>query len=324
MLSGSSSSSLLYVRTPKRAAIVAVAIIIAAIASADFAAHEAPVPLHYYLPAGNDNSNNDGDGNNVVTCVGNYTNVDPDAIINCTTITADLIYDQSSKNAVILPKLSTVGGAVIVTNNENLVAFAVPMLQIVNGSLLLENNIEITSINVTSLVHVAGTLTVWQCNLVTSLLAPNLSFVGSDLIFNALFDLATIDLLQLTYIGGNLFVANTYQLTSLRLQHLHHVAGYANIESNQFLTSAVLPQLKYIGGQSDHDDTSLSVALNPALRHLSMPMLDHLGPGLVYMCMNGVGFVIPRNIPPLWQTHTECSVKNGTHNCPLPSHCPAC
>ena len=48
-----------------------------------------------------------------------------------------------------VPKLVLVGGAFIVTNNENLVAFAVSMLQIVNGSLLLENNIELTSINVT-------------------------------------------------------------------------------------------------------------------------------------------------------------------------------
>jgi hypothetical protein len=179
------------------------------------------------------------------------------ALASVRAIQGSLRIEGTSLALVELPELVSVGGDLVVWENEELVTLSLPALQ-----------------------HVAGSVSLYDLESLTSLEGlSSLRTVGGDLSVNRMEGLASLQGLEsLRRVGGKLYVFHDVGLTSLQgLDNLELVGGAAQLWELYALTEATLPALHTVGGRLDLFENDL-------LAYVSMPLLEQLGGYEVHHC----------------------------------------
>jgi hypothetical protein len=191
-------------------------------------------------------------------CPGDYPIQDEDsiaAIVDCTTITGNLIVSNTTLTSLSLPNLIQVDGFFNCQVNGALTSVSLPALTTI-GHVAFTGNEQLTSLNLPNLATANG-MTLFVDKL-TSLSLPKLVSILNELDFEVLGNtpLTSLSLPELATVT-DFTVRGTLLLTDLALPKLATVDGF-RVDENAALTSLTAPALATV-------QTNFRVVANPML-----------------------------------------------------------
>jgi hypothetical protein len=194
---------------------------------------------------------------------------DRDALVTsgCREVAGDLTIVSTDLTALELPKLTTVGGLLYVTDNDAMTSFSLPELTSVGG-LVFQLNDALTSFTLSTLTTVDDLLYIAGNAQMTSFTLPLLSTVGGSLEVVGNFSLGALDIPELTA-AGQLGVSGNATLSSFSLPALIAI-NMMGVRDNASLTSFSLPALTTL-------PYGFTVESNPSLPQcLALAFKDHM------------------------------------------------
>ena len=206
------------------------------------------------------------DGGDSVTCDDSYivaTAEDLAALRYCIEITGDLeISDTAITNTDDLLLLSTLGGDLIIEDNDTLVSVTLDELVNVSGSVRIFSNEVLDSISMEKITQTGDSFGLQMNDNLTAINGLNsLTSVGHDFYVMGNNLVEHVHANNIVSVGGMVNIWGD-AITSIEMTSLDEVLEYINISSNANLVSIDFERLTYVGSQFNVNSAHLLESLN--------------------------------------------------------------